>query len=100
MMLPISSTISNAAQYFRSLGGIVAVAAGNNGSNPGYSNNPYMISVSAATSSDGKASWSNYGDYVDVAAPGAGIWTTSRGGGYSSVSGTSFAAPLLLGSLR
>ncbi|KFI23378.1 S8 family serine peptidase [Nitrosococcus oceani] len=92
-----SSTISNAAQYFRSLGGIVVVAAGNNGSNPGYSNNPYMISVSATTSSDGKASWSNYGNYVDVAAPGAGIWTTSRGGGYGSVSGTSFASPATAG---
>ena len=45
------------------------------------------------TSSDTKASWSNYGDFIDVAAPGAGLWTTNNNGGYSSVSGTSFAAP-------
>ncbi|QBQ54544.1 S8 family serine peptidase [Nitrosococcus wardiae] len=92
-----SSTVSNAAQYFRSLGGIVVVAAGNSGSNPGYSDNPYMISVSATTSSDSKASWSSYGHYVDVSAPGEGIWTTTRGGGYGSVSGTSFASPATAG---
>ncbi|ADE15325.1 peptidase S8 and S53 subtilisin kexin sedolisin [Nitrosococcus halophilus Nc 4] len=92
-----SSTVSNAAQYFQSLGGIVVVAAGNSGSNPGYSDNPYMISVSATTSSDSKASWSSYGDYVDVSAPGAGIWTTTRGGSYGSVSGTSFASPATAG---
>lgn len=88
-----SSTISSAAQYMISKGGVVAVAAGNSGSDLGYANNPYMISVSATTSSDQKASWSSYGEYVDVAAPGAGIWTTSRGGGYGSASGTSFASP-------
>ena len=88
-----SSSISSAAQYMNSKGSVVAVAAGNSGSDLGYANNPYMISVSATTSSDLKASWSSFGRYVDVSAPGAGIWTTSRGGGYGSVSGTSFASP-------
>ncbi len=78
-----SSSISSAAQYMNSKGGVVAVAAGNSGTNPGYSNNPYMISVSATNNSDQKTSWSSYGSYVDVSAPGAGIWTTSRGGGYA-----------------
>jgi len=40
-----------------------------------------------------KAIWSNYGNLVDFAAPGVGIWTTARGNNYGSVSGTSFASP-------
>ncbi len=88
-----SAAVSSAAQYMMSKGGIVVVAAGNNGSNPGYKDNPDLISVSATSSSDTKTSWSNYGNYVDVAAPGAGIWTTKKGGGYGSVSGTSFSSP-------
>jgi hypothetical protein len=88
-----SASVSSAAQYMRNRGGVVVVAAGNSGTNPGYADNPYMISVSATTSSDVKASWSSFGNYVDVAAPGAGIWTTSRGGGYGAVSGTSFSSP-------
>jgi len=92
-----SSTVSNAAQYMRNKGGVVVVAAGNSGSDLGYSNNPYMISVSATTSSDGMASWSSFGDYVNLAAPGAGILTTNTGGGYTTASGTSFASPVAAG---
>jgi thermitase len=92
-----SSSVSSAAQYMRSKGGVVVVAAGNSGSNPGYSDNPYLISVSATTNSDTKASWSSYGNYVDVSAPGASIQSTSNGGGYATVSGTSFASPTTAG---
>lgn len=92
-----SSTVANAAQYMRSKGGLVVVAAGNNGTDPGYANNPYMISVSATDSADAKASWSNYGAFIDVAAPGVSIPTTSRGGSYGNWSGTSFASPVTAG---
>lgn len=94
-----SSTIANAAQYMRSKGGLVVVAAGNDGVDPGYANSPYMITVSATTSSDAKASWSNYGALIDVAAPGASIQTTSKGGTYGSWSGTSFASPVTAGAV-
>jgi len=92
-----SSTISNAAQKMRSKGGLVVVAAGNDGKDPGYADNKYMISVSATTSTDAKASWSNYGAYIDVGAPGSSILTTNRGGGYGNWSGTSFASPATAG---
>jgi hypothetical protein len=88
-----SSTIQSAAQYMRNKGGLVVVAAGNSGVQQSISNTPTMITVSATTSSDALASWSSYGSYVDVSAPGSGIWTTSKGGGYSAVNGTSFASP-------
>ena len=92
-----SSTVSSAAQYMRSKGGVVVVAGGNDGNDPGYSDNPHMITVSATTSNDSKASWSNYGNYIDVGAPGASILTTNRGGGYGNWNGTSFASPATAG---
>jgi len=92
-----SSTIASAAQYMRGKGGVVVVAAGNDGIDPGYADNPYMISVSATGTDDAKASWSNYGAFIDVAAPGVSIQTTSRGGGYGNWSGTSFASPVTAG---
>lgn len=92
-----SSAVTNAAQYMRSKNGLVVVAAGNDGIDPGFADNPYMISVSATTSSDAKASWSNYGAFIDVAAPGASIQTTTRGGGYGNWNGTSFSSPVTAG---
>ena len=92
-----SSSVASAAQYLRGKGGLTVVAAGNSSTNPGYADSPYIISVSATDSSDNKASWSNYGAYVDVAAPGVGIWTTTNGGGYGAVSGTSFSSPMTAG---
>lgn len=96
-MLTTSSSVSSAAQYMNSKGGVVVVAAGNSGTDRGYSDSPYMISVSATDSSDAKASWSSFGYHVDVAAPGVSIWTTAKGGGYSAVNGTSFASPVTAG---
>ncbi len=93
-MVNSASSVTTAANYFRSKGGIVVSSAGNNGTNPGYGENTSMITVSATTSSDAKASWSNYGNFVDVAAPGVSILTTKDGGGIGSTSGTSFSAPL------
>jgi hypothetical protein len=92
-----SATVANAAAYMRSRGGLVVVAAGNSGTDPGYADSPYMISVSATTSSDTRASWSSYGNYVDVSAPGSSILTTNNGGGYGHWSGTSFASPVTAG---
>ncbi len=92
-----SSSIASAAQYLQGKGGVTVVAAGNSSTDPGYSDSPYMISVSATDSNDAKASWSNYGYFVDVAAPGVSIWTATNGGGYGTVSGTSFSSPITAG---
>lgn len=92
-----SSTVTSAAHKMRDKGGVVVVAGGNDGSDPGITDNPDIITVSATTSSDSKASWSNYGNFIDVGAPGVSILTTSRGGGYGNWSGTSFASPAAAG---
>lgn len=90
-------TIQTAAQYMRSKGGVVVASAGNSGSYRSDPANSAMITVAATDSSDKRASWSAYGPIVDVAAPGVSIKTTLRGGGYGSVSGTSFSSPLTAG---
>jgi thermitase len=88
-----SPTIQSAANYMRSKGGLMVVAAGNYGVLDSTPNTDAVISVSATNSSDALTSWSSYGPYVDVSAPGNSIMTTTNGGGYAYVSGTSFSSP-------
>jgi thermitase len=92
-----SSTVSSAARYFGSKGGVVTISAGNETSFDSTPDNPDVITVSATTSSDTLASWSNTGNNIDLASPGVSISTTNRGGGYGSWSGTSFSAPIVAG---
>jgi len=56
-----------------------------------------VIAVSATTSSNEKASFSNFGNWVDVAAPGSEIISTFPGGVTGPKSGTSMAAPVVSG---
>ncbi len=92
-----SSTVQSAAQYMKNKGGLVFVSAGNNGIDENITPTTTLIAVSATDSSDAKASWSSYGSFVSIAAPGAGIWTTSKGGTYGGWNGTSFASPVAAG---
>lgn len=91
------STIQSAAQYLKNKGGLLATAAGNNGTQETFAYTDTLIVASATDGNDAKASWSSYGNFVSVAAPGVGIYSTVRGGGYAAVSGTSFAAPITAG---
>jgi subtilisin family serine protease len=64
-----------------------------------------VIAVAATNSTDGKASFSSYGTWVDVSAPGQSIFTTMynrTGSGstlhtYGTISGTSFSSPITAG---
>jgi thermitase len=92
-----SSTIRTAAQYVQNRGGVVVAAAGNCACLDATPENPYILSVSATDQNDYLASFSSRGEYVDVSAPGVSIASTTNGGGYGSVSGTSFASPITAG---
>lgn len=92
-----SSTTRNAAQYMKDKGGLVIVSGGNTGIQENYAVTTTMIPVSATDGGDKRASWSSYGNFIAIAAPGAGIWSTVRGGGYGAVSGTSFSSPVTAG---
>lgn len=94
-----SASIQSAAQYMYSKGGLTVCAAANDGVDPGFSANSYLINVSATDSSNNRASWSDFGNFITVAAPGVNIYTTTNGGGYGAWNGTSFSAPITCGVL-
>lgn len=92
-----SRAISRAAKYARGKGSLIVISEGNGGAASSYRNDPNMISVSATDNYDAVTSWSTFGRDVDVSAPGLSLLTTTRGGGISYYSGTSFSAPLTAG---
>jgi len=58
---------------------------------------PGVLGVGATDSSDNVASYSNKVTFLDVAAPGTGIFSTSHDGGYRYMDGTSMATPHVSG---
>ncbi len=113
-----SQSMLDAIVRTASAGNLFVAAAGNGGSDgigddndatPSYPSNystqaalgwDAVVAVAALTSSGALASFSNFGNTsVDLAAPGAGIWSTLPNGGYGSASGTSMAAPHVMGAL-
>ncbi|MCS7221299.1 MAG: S8 family serine peptidase [Anaerolineae bacterium] len=97
-----STTLRDAIAYAASRGVLLVAAAGNNNSSspfyPAYFEE--VMAVAATDSNDARASWSNYGNWVDISAPGVGIYSTYFDGAnstYATMSGTSMAAPHVVG---
>jgi subtilisin family serine protease len=82
-----------------SKGVVIFAAAGNDGDStpqcPAARN--HVIAVSATDRNDNLASFSNFGSYIDVSAPGVSIPTTWKDSGYVYFSGTSAASPVAAG---
>jgi thermitase len=92
-----SASVLNAASYARSKGAVVIGAAGNTSAADATAASDLMTIVAATDSGNNRASWSTYGPSVDIAAPGVGLYTTTKGGGYATWSGTSAATPVVAG---
>jgi subtilisin family serine protease len=95
-----SQNLAEAVQYAQDKGALVVAAAGNwNVSYPFYpAAYGGVIGVSATDANDQKASFSNYGSYVDIAAPGVSILSTKPFPiDYATMNGTSMATPMISG---
>ncbi|MBI4948333.1 S8 family serine peptidase [Candidatus Berkelbacteria bacterium] len=101
-----SSTLLNAAKYFYDRNGLVVSSAGNDNTDTGLSDTPYLITTSATSAgesrSDGtvssiKANYSSYGRNVDVAAPGGDATLYIDGEITYSLTGTSLSTPRVAG---
>jgi thermitase len=94
-----SSVLRGAVNRAHGQGAVVVAAAGNDGADgPRYpAAYSKVIAVSAISAEDRLASFSGRGRWVDLAAPGIDIISTSKSGGYDRQSGTSMAAPFVSG---
>lgn len=98
-MNPPSDLLADAFQYAYQQGVVAVAAAGNDNTNrvfypAGYST---VISVGASTQGDQRASFSNYGSWVDLMAPGVNILSLSYYGMTMTAQGTSMACPHVSG---
>jgi subtilisin family serine protease len=93
--------VDDAVRRSAGSGVFYALAAGNESVNAcnssparaGAGTNNGIATVAATNSADREASWSNYGSCVDIWAPGVSILSTRKGGGTTTMSGTSMASP-------
>ncbi|HTP09320.1 MAG TPA: S8 family serine peptidase [Anaerolineae bacterium] len=83
---------------------LVAGAGNDNSSTPFYpaaygagTNDRLVIAVAGVYPSRHKADASNYGAWVDIAAPFSNIWSLTKDGGYASGNGTSYSTPFVSG---
>ena len=97
--LPFSTAVQSAAQYMKNKGGLVVVAAGNTGAVDNVAPTTTMISVAATESNDARSTFSTFGAFVAMSAPGSGIYSTGRGGVYGTYGGTSFSTPIVAGTI-
>lgn len=97
-----SSSIDTAVANMHNSGVTVVVAAGNSSANAcNYSpaRAGVAVTVGATTSTDARASYSNFGNCLDIFAPGSSIksaWYTSSTA-TNTISGTSMASPHVAG---
>jgi len=96
-----SLALDNAVKASAASGVFYSIAAGNSSANAclssparaGAGTNNGIMTTAATDGANHEASWSNFGSCVDIWAPGVSIISTKLGGGTTTFSGTSMAAP-------
>jgi subtilisin family serine protease len=92
-----SSTLQSAVNYAWSKGAVIFAASGNSSTStpmyPAACTN--VVAVSATEPNGTFATFSDYGSYIELSAPGDSILTTNSGGGYGYWAGTSFSSPIV-----
>jgi subtilisin family serine protease len=91
-----TAAIETTGAVMRANGSLLLWAGGNDGTQIN-NDHPSVIVVGASDQGDNRAGFSNYGNIIDVFAPGVDILATFNGGGYGYLSGTSMATPIANG---
>jgi hypothetical protein len=92
-----TQTLEEAVRYAEAQGVLVIAATGNEGARVNYpAAFPTVLAVGAVTADDRPTGYTNRGPEVHVVAPG-NVFTTRLGGTFGSHSGTSMAAPQVVG---
>ncbi|CAH0054036.1 unnamed protein product [Clonostachys solani] len=97
---PPMQSMNDAARALVEAGLFVGVAAGNfneDASNRSPGAEPLVCTVGASDSSNNRADFSNFGELMDIYAPGKSVDTIDRFGAPISSSGTSLASPYVVG---
>lgn len=97
----VSQALDDAVRNSAASGIVYSIAAGNDGADAcnrsparaGAGSDNGIITTAATDSLDQETWWSNYGSCVDLWAPGQSILSTRKGGGTTTMSGTSMASP-------
>ncbi len=94
-----SKVLKEAIDYARAANVVLVASAGNNNTAAVQYPAAYsgVIAVAATDMNDRKASFSNFGSYIFVDAPGVHIMSSVPGGKYGIANGTSFSAPIVAG---
>lgn len=93
-----SQSLEHAIDYAWDKGVVLVAAAGNSGnSNPLYPAYYENCLAVTATNGDSLALLANYGDWVDVAAPGTNVYSTLPNNEYGYKTGTSMATAYVSG---
>ena len=96
-----SIVLKNAVDYARAQGSLVVAAVGNEGvSGVSYpAKFDHVIGVTSVDANGRQSSFANYGEGVDIAAPGVGVFTAWEDEALVSFSGTSSATAFISGAL-
>ncbi|MBK1786531.1 S8 family peptidase [Prauserella cavernicola] len=97
---PADQALDDAVSGAISAGITFGIAAGNEGQDASNSSPARVeegITVAASDIDDAQADFSNYGEVVDLYAPGVDITSSWNDGGEDTISGTSMATPHVVG---
>lgn len=93
-----SDVVDSAISYAVNKGGLAVIAAGNDSGDtsrycPSHLTTPGTVIVSAGDSKHNRAYFTNFGQNVDLMAPGVSIKACTPGNSFKTLNGTSMAAP-------